>query len=58
MWLIGELTMYLDTVVVAGIVTVLLLIGFFVGFGIFIVKNQKTHDIRNVDREKRERNLV
>lgn len=35
--------MYMDTVVIAGIVTVLLMIGFFVGVGIFIMKDQKHH---------------
>ena len=35
--------MYMDAVVIAGIVTVLLMIGFFVGVGVFIVKDQKHH---------------
>lgn len=35
--------MYMDAVVIAGIVTVLLMIGFFVGVGIFIMKDQKHH---------------
>jgi preprotein translocase subunit YajC len=35
--------MYLDTVVVAGIVTVLLVVVFFVGFGVFIMRDQKAH---------------
>ncbi|UQG60968.1 hypothetical protein MIH18_03165 [Marinobacter sp. M3C] len=35
--------MYLDTVVIAGIVTVLLMVAFFVGFGIFIMRDQKAH---------------
>lgn len=40
--------MYLDTVVVAGIVTVLLMVAFFVGFGIFIVRDQKAHGVHGV----------
>ncbi|MGC8120498.1 cytochrome c oxidase subunit CcoM [Marinobacter sp. VGCF2001] len=35
--------MYMDAVVIAGILTVLLMIGFFVGVGIFVMKDQKTH---------------
>ncbi|MBE0485113.1 MAG: hypothetical protein IBX51_03150 [Marinobacter sp.] len=35
--------MYMDAVVIAGIVTVLLVVGFFVGVGVFIVKDQKAH---------------
>jgi len=35
--------MYLDTVVIAGIVTVLLVLAFFVGFGVFIMRDQKAH---------------
>lgn len=35
--------MYLDTVVVAGIVTVLLVVAFFVGFGVFVMRDQKAH---------------
>ncbi|PFG08395.1 MULTISPECIES: cytochrome c oxidase subunit CcoM [unclassified Marinobacter] len=35
--------MYLDTVVIAGIVTVLLVVAFFVGFGVFIMRDQKAH---------------
>ncbi|GGC78101.1 cytochrome c oxidase subunit CcoM [Marinobacter halophilus] len=35
--------MYMDAVVIAGIVTVLLVIGFFVGVGIFVMKDQKAH---------------
>ena len=35
--------MYMDAVVIAGIVTVLLMIGFFVVVGVFIVKDQKHH---------------
>lgn len=33
--------MYTDAVVIAGIVTVLLMVGFFVGFGIFVMKDSK-----------------
>ncbi|WP_372963942.1 cytochrome c oxidase subunit CcoM [Marinobacter sp.] len=36
--------MFTDVVVIAGILTVLLMIGFFVGVGIFIMKDQKNHD--------------
>jgi predicted transporter len=35
--------MYLDTVVVAGIVTVLLVVAFLVGFGVFIARDQKAN---------------
>lgn len=35
--------MYMDAVVIAGIATVLLVIAFFVGVGIFVVKDQKAH---------------
>ena len=35
--------MYVDAVVIAGIATVLLMVGFFVGVGIFVVKDQKAH---------------
>lgn len=35
--------MYVDAVVVAGIATVLLMVGFFVGVGIFVMKDQKQH---------------
>jgi hypothetical protein len=38
-----EVRMYMDSVVLAGIVTVLLLLGFFVGVGVFIVRDQKVH---------------
>jgi hypothetical protein len=41
--------MYLDTVVIAGIATVVLLIGFFVGVGVFIVKDQKAHELRKAE---------
>lgn len=33
--------MYTDAVVIAGIVTVLLMVGFFVGVGIFVFKDSK-----------------
>ena len=33
--------MYMDAVVIAGIATVLLMVGFFVGVGIFVMKDQK-----------------
>ncbi|WP_188093611.1 cytochrome c oxidase subunit CcoM [Marinobacter salinexigens] len=35
--------MYMDAVVIAGIVTVLLILGFFVGVGVFVMKDQKAH---------------
>ncbi|MGP9831490.1 cytochrome c oxidase subunit CcoM [Marinobacter alkaliphilus] len=35
--------MYMDAVVIAGIATVLLMVGFFVGVGIFVMKDQKAH---------------
>ena len=44
--------MYMDTVVIAGIATVLLVVGFFVGVGIFVMKDQKAHgheDRKEVD---------
>lgn len=36
--------MYMDSVVLAGIVTVLLMLGFFVGIGVFVVHDQKVHE--------------
>ncbi len=35
--------MYMDVVVFAGIATVLLMVAFFVGVGIFIMRDQKAH---------------
>ena len=35
--------MYMDVVVFAGIATVLLVVVFFVGMGIFVVRDQKAH---------------
>lgn len=35
--------MYLDAVVIAGIVTVLLMLGFFVGVALFVMRDQKLH---------------
>ncbi|MBW4936329.1 cytochrome c oxidase subunit CcoM [Marinobacter sp. F4206] len=35
--------MYMDAVVIAGIVAVLLVLGFFVGVGVFVMKDQKAH---------------
>ncbi|MBW7469618.1 cytochrome c oxidase subunit CcoM [Marinobacter sp. F4218] len=35
--------MYMDAVVIAGIVAVLLVLGFFVGVGLFVMKDQKAH---------------
>lgn len=35
--------MYMDVVVVAGMVTVLLMVMFFVGVGVFIMRDQKVH---------------
>jgi threonine/homoserine/homoserine lactone efflux protein len=37
--------MYLDIVAVAGIVTVLLVVVFFVGFGVFTVRDQKANGL-------------
>ncbi|MBB5320371.1 cytochrome c oxidase subunit CcoM [Marinobacter oulmenensis] len=39
--------MYMDAVVIAGILTVLLMVAFFVGVGIFVMKDQKTHGGKN-----------
>jgi len=39
--------MYMDAVVIAGIATVLLMVGFFVGVGIFVMKDQKAHGNQN-----------
>ncbi|RMJ01989.1 hypothetical protein DOQ08_02780 [Marinobacter litoralis] len=36
--------MFMDVVVFAGIATVLLMISFFVGVGIFVVKDQERHE--------------
>lgn len=33
--------MYTDAVVIAGIVTVLLMVGFFIGVGVFVLKDSK-----------------
>ncbi|MBL1273546.1 MAG: hypothetical protein COB25_013925 [Oceanospirillales bacterium] len=35
--------MYMDAVVVAGIATVVLVVLFFVGVGIFVMRDQKAH---------------
>jgi len=35
--------MYMDAVVLAGIATVLLMVVFFVGVGIFVMRDQKAH---------------
>ncbi|MBK1874852.1 CcoQ/FixQ family Cbb3-type cytochrome c oxidase assembly chaperone [Marinobacter sp. 1-3A] len=35
--------MYMDVVVFAGIATVLLMVAFFVGVGIFVMRDQKSH---------------
>ncbi|MGO1503204.1 MAG: cytochrome c oxidase subunit CcoM [Marinobacter sp.] len=35
--------MYMDAVVFAGIATVLMMVVFFVGVGVFIARDQKTH---------------
>lgn len=39
--------MYMDAVVIAGIATVLLMVGFFVGVGVFVMKDQKAHGDQN-----------
>lgn len=36
--------MYMDAVVFAGIATVLLMVVFFIGVGVFIVRDQKAHE--------------
>lgn len=36
--------MYIDAIVIAGIVTVLMMIGFFVGIGVFVVRDKRLHD--------------
>ncbi len=33
--------MYVDAVVIAGLITVLLILGFFVGVAVFVVKDQR-----------------
>lgn len=45
--------MYMDAVVIAGIVTVLLMLGFFVGVGVFVMKDQKAHGHQGEKQEKR-----
>ncbi|MBW0146022.1 cytochrome c oxidase subunit CcoM [Marinobacter arenosus] len=42
----------MDAVVIAGIVAVLLVLGFFVGVGIFVMKDQKAHG-RGAERGER-----
>lgn len=44
--------MYMDAVVIAGIVTVLLVVGFFVGVGIFVMKDQKEHGHQDAKAQK------
>ncbi len=44
--------MYMDAVVIAGIVTVLLMVGFFVGVGIFVMRDQKEHGSQGGKNEK------
>ncbi|AHI27979.1 hypothetical protein AU14_03055 [Marinobacter similis] len=36
--------MYIDAIVIAGIVTVLMMIGFFVGVGVFVIRDKRLHD--------------
>ncbi|WP_193601657.1 cytochrome c oxidase subunit CcoM [Marinobacter salexigens] len=36
--------MYMDAVVFAGIATVLLMVVFFIGVGVFVMRDQKAHD--------------
>lgn len=45
--------MYMDAVVIAGIVAVLLVLGFFVGVGLFVVKDQKAHGHQGLQKGKR-----
>lgn len=35
--------MYIDAIVIAGIVTVLMMLGFFVGVGVFVMRDTKLH---------------
>jgi len=44
--------MYTDATVIAGIVTVLLMIGFFAGVGVFIMKDIRNHRGKVVVRHK------
>lgn len=37
--------MYMDAVVFAGIATVLLMVAFFVGVGVFVMRDQKSHGV-------------
>jgi hypothetical protein len=50
--------MYMDAVVIAGIVTVLLMVGFFMGVGIFVMKDQKEHGHQDPKAQKRGNKLV
>lgn len=38
--------MYIDAIVVAGIVTVLLMLGFFVGVATFVIRDEKSHGLK------------
>jgi predicted transporter len=37
------MTMYMDAVVIAGIGTVVLMVGFFVGVGVFVARDARHH---------------
>lgn len=43
--------MYMDVVVFAGIATVLLMVVFFVGVGIFVMRDQKTHGAGQAEKD-------
>ena len=43
--------MYMDVVVFAGIATVLLMVVFFVGVGIFVMRDQKTHSTHQAKKD-------
>lgn len=44
--------MYMDAVVIAGIVTVLMILGFLVGVAVFVVRDQKINAFRREDQKK------
>lgn len=46
--------MYMDTVVIAGVGTVLLMVGFMAAVGCFVVRDAKTRTVRTADKETRE----
>lgn len=46
--------MYMDTVVIAGVGTVLLMVGFMAAVGYFVVRDAKTTIVRSGDQDTRE----